>query len=344
LAHKKKVGIVLFQLGGPDSLDAVEPFLLNLFLDPDIIPLGPLGILRRPIAKLISSRRSIPVAGKYAEIGRRSPIGLLTERQRTRLVAALSPYIDPVAVTAMRYWHPLTSEAVDALGKAGPLDEIVLLPLYPHFSYATTLSSLKEWRRVYGSPNGKPKEHTVSQFYDHPLYIRAVTQRVGSVLRQFEDSSRIHLVFSAHGLPISLVEKGDPYPQQIETTVRLVCEAGEKLYPGWPRTHLLCYQSRVGPAKWLQPPLTGTIERLGHEGVKEMLVVPISFVTEHIETLHEINIEARADAAKCGITVFRMMPAVGDSLLFIAALKDLVLRAVDVDVESGMAPLAAVPS
>ena len=337
MARKKKVGIVLFQLGGPDSLEAVEPFLLNLFLDPDIIPLGPLGLLRRPIAKLISSRRSIPVAGKYAEIGRRSPIRLLTERQRTRLVAAVSQYIDPVAVTAMRYWHPLTSEAVATLSKAGGLDEIVLLPLYPHFSYATTLSSLKEWRRVYGPPDGKPKERTVGQFYNHPLYIQAVVQRIGSVLRQFADSSRIHLVFSAHGLPMSLVEKGDPYPQQIETTVRLVCEEGGKQYPGWPRTHLLCYQSRVGPAKWLQPPLTGTIERLGHEGVKEMLVVPISFVTEHIETLHEINIEARAEAKKVGVETFRMMPAVGDSPLFIAALKDLVLRAVGIETET--APL-----
>jgi protoporphyrin/coproporphyrin ferrochelatase len=334
LQRKKKVGIVLFQLGGPDSLEAVEPFLLNLFLDPDIIPLGPLAWLRRPIAKLISSRRSIPVAGKYAEIGRRSPIALLTERQRTRLVAAVSPYIDPVAVTAMRYWHPLTSEAVESLRRAGPLDEIVLLPLYPHFSYATTLSSLKEWRRVYGPPNGKAKEHTVGQFFNHPLYIQAVVQRIGSVLRQFADSSRIHLVFSAHGLPMSLVEKGDPYPTQIETTVKLVCQEGAKQYPGWPRTHILCYQSRVGPAKWLQPPLTGTIERLAHEGVKEMLIVPISFVTEHIETLHEINIEARAEATKLGIQTYRMMPAVGDSPLFIAALKDLVLHAVGIEADA----------
>jgi ferrochelatase len=322
-------------LGGPDSLQAVEPFLRNLFLDPDIIPLGPLGILRKPIAKLISSRRSIPVAGKYAEIGRRSPIGLLTERQRVRLLAAVSPYIDAVAVTAMRYWHPLTVEAVGELKKALPLDDIVLLPLYPHFSYATTLSSLKEWRRVYGPPDGLAKEHTVGQFYDHPLYIQAVVQRIGSMLRQFPESWRIHLVFSAHGLPMSLVEKGDPYPKQIETTVRLVCELGARQYGGWPRTHLLCYQSRVGPAKWLQPPLIGTIERLGHEGVKEMLVVPISFVTEHIETLHEINIEARAEAARVGIQTFRMMPAVGDSPLFIAALKDLVLRAVGIEAETG---------
>ncbi len=238
MAGKKRVGIVLFQLGGPDSLQAVEPFLLNLFLDPDIIPMGPLGFLRRPLAKLISSRRSIPVAGKYAEIGRRSPIGLLTERQRLRLVEAVSPYIDPVAVTAMRYWHPMTAEAVEALRRAGPLDEIVLLPLYPHFSYATTLSSLKEWRRICGvaNANGGPKERTVGQFYNHPLYIQAVVQRIGSILRQFPDSSRIHLIFSAHGLPMSLVEKGDPYPKQIETTVRLVSEAGAQQYPGWP-TH-----------------------------------------------------------------------------------------------------------
>src|SRR5271155_854932 len=318
----------MFQLGGPDSLEAVEPFLLNLFLDPDIIPMGPLGFLRRPLAKLISSRRCIPVRGKYAEIGGRSPIGTLTERNRGALVEGLSNEIEPVAVIAMRYWHPMTEEAVETLRKAAPLDEIVLLPLYPQFSYATTLSSFKEWRRVYGQPKGGPPERTVSQFYDHPLYIQALVQRIGSVLRQFAASSRIYLVFSAHGLPMSLVEKGDPYPNQIEATVRLVCEEGRKQYPGWPQTHLLCYQSRVGPSKWLQPPLTGTIERLGAEGIKEMLVVPISFVTEHIETLHEINIEAREDAKKFGIEVFRMMPAVGDSPIFIAALKDIVLRAV----------------
>jgi ferrochelatase len=344
---KKRVGIVLFQLGGPDSLEAVEPFLLNLFLDPDIIPLGPLGLLRRPIAKLISSRRSVPVAGKYAEIGRRSPIGTLTERQRVRLVEAVSPYIDPVAVTAMRYWRPMTSEAVALLGKAGALDEIVLLPLYPQYSYATTLSSLKEWRRVadqaeWKKPSGKPPERTINNFHDHPLYIQALVQRIGSVLRQFADSSKIHLVFSAHGLPMSLVERGDPYPKQIEETVRLACELGIKNYPGWPKTHLLCYQSRVGPAKWLQPPLTGTIDRLGQEGVKEMLVVPISFVTEHIETLHEINIEAREQAEKLGIEKFRMMPAVGDSPLFIAALADLVLRAAGIDAGGPSARLSTV--
>ena len=344
MGGKKRVGIVLFQLGGPGSLEAVEPFLLNLFLDPDILPLGPVGFLRQPIARLISARRAPHVAEKYAEIGRRSPIGALTERQRTRLRDALASYIEPILVTAMRYWHPLTSEAVDALRKSGPLDEIVLLPLYPHYSYATTLSSLKEWRRVYGEPDGGPPVRTIDQFHDHPLYIWALVQRIGSMLRQFADSSKIHLIFSAHGLPMSLVKKGDPYPEQIGETVRMVCELGAKELSGWPRTHLLCYQSRVGPSKWLEPPLTETLERLGHDGVKEMLVAPISFVTEHIETLHEINIEAREQAEKSGVEKFRMMPAVGDSPLFIAALRDLVLQAVGIEAASPSASLASAQS
>lgn len=327
MAGKKRVGIVLFQLGGPDSLESVHPFLLNLFLDPDIIPLGPLNFLRGPLARFIASRRSKPVAGRYAQIGGRSPIRALTERQRDALVAALAPHMDPVAVIAMRYWHPLTEEALETLRQAGPLDQIVLLPLYPHYSYATTLSSLKEWHRVAGLPQGGPPEKIIAQFYNHPLYVRALVERIGSVLRQFPESGRVQLLFSAHGLPMSLVEKGDPYPHQVEETVRLVCESGAAQYPGWPKVHLLCYQSKVGPAKWLQPSLLETIERLGHEGVREMLVVPISFVTEHIETLHEINIEARAEAKKAGIDTFRMMPAVGDSPHFIAALADLVLHA-----------------
>jgi protoporphyrin/coproporphyrin ferrochelatase len=324
------VGIVLFQLGGPDSLDSVEPFLRNLFSDPDIIPLGPLNFVRGPLARYIARKRTPPVAGRYAMIGRRSPIAILTERQRVRLVQALSPYIDPVAVTAMRYWKPLTEDAVGSLKRAGRLDELVLLPLYPHYSYATTLSSLKEWRRVYGPPVDSVLERTVEAFYDHPLYIEALVSNIGKCLRQFPDASRIHLVFSAHGLPMSLVEKGDPYPKHVAETVRLVSEKGAARFPNWPKRHLLCYQSKVGPAKWLEPSFLGTLERLGHEGVKEAMVVPISFVTEHIETLHEINIDGRADAKKAGIERFRMMPAVGDSPVFIGALKDLVLRAVEV--------------
>jgi ferrochelatase len=329
LAGKKRVGVVLFQLGGPDSLDAVEPFLRNLFLDPDIIPMGPLGFLRGPLARYIAKKRSVSVAGRYAMIGRRSPIALLTERQRVKLNAALAPYMDPVVVTAMRYWKPLTQDAVAALKASGPLDDLVLLPLYPHYSYATTLSSMKEWRRVYGNPNGGPPEHAVESFYSHPSYIQAVVQKIGVCLRQFPDSSRIHLLFSAHGIPLSLVEKGDPYPKQITETVRLVNEEGRRRYTNWPKCQILCFQSRVGPMKWLEPSFLGTMERMGHESVKEMLVVPISFVTEHIETLHEINIEGRIDAKKWGIERFRMMPAVGDSAPFIAALTDEVLKSLN---------------
>jgi protoporphyrin/coproporphyrin ferrochelatase len=330
VAGKNRVGVVLFQLGGPDSLDAVEPFLHNLFLDPDIIPMGPLGFLRGPLARYIAKKRSVPVAERYAMIGRRSPIALLTERQRAKLSAALAPFVDPVVVTAMRYWKPFTEDAIAALKAAGPLDELVLLPLYPHYSYATTLSSMKEWRRFYGTPTGGPAEHAVESFYSHPSYIQAVVQKIGVCLRQFPDSSQIHLLFSAHGIPLSLVEKGDPYPKQIAETLRLVNEQGSRRYANWPKTQALCYQSRVGPMKWLEPSFLGTMERLGHEGVKEMLVVPISFVTEHIETLHEINIDGRMDAKKWGIERFRMMPAVGDSLLFIEALKDLVLKSIGI--------------
>lgn len=339
MADKKRVGVVLFQLGGPDSLENVEPFLRNLFLDPDIIPMGPLGFLRGPLANYIAKKRSVPVAGRYARIGRRSPIAILTERQRVKLEAALKPYFEPVVVTAMRYWKPFTADAVAALKAAGPLDEIVLLPLYPQYSYATTLSSLKEWRRVYGRPNGGPPEHTVESFYGHPSYIEALVRKIGVCLRQFvdrsavagsQDSSRIHMLFSAHGIPLSLVEKGDPYPKQIAETVRLVNERGSNRYPNWPKTQVLCYQSRVGPMKWLEPSFLGTMERLGHEGVKEILVVPISFVTEHIETLHEINIDGRIDAKNWGVERFRMMPAVGDSAPFIEALKDVALKALGI--------------
>ena len=328
--RKKRIGVVLFQLGGPDSLDAVEPFLRNLFMDPDIIPMGPLGFLRGPLARYIAKKRAVSVAGRYATIGRRSPIAILTERQRVKLTAALEPYADSVVVTAMRYWKPSTADAVAALEAAGPLDEIVLLPLYPHYSYATTLSSMKEWQRVYGNPAGGPPQNAIESFYSHPAYIQAVVQKIGVCLRQFRDSSRIHLLFSAHGIPLSLVEKGDPYPKHISETVRLVNEAGSKRYANWPKTQILCFQSRVGPMKWLEPPFLGTMERLGHEGVKEMLVVPISFVTEHIETLHEINIDGRIDATKWGIERFRMMPAVGDSAPFIAALQDVVLQALKI--------------
>jgi len=335
MAGKKKVGVVLFQLGGPDSREAVRPFLYNLFCDPDIIPLGPLGaILRRPLARYISARRAKVAATHYEAIGGSSPIRRLTERQRDALAAALTPSLDAVVVVAMRYWRPLTSEAVAELRRHGPFEEIVLLPLYPQYSYATTQSSFKEWERVYGARRGGPPVRRVEQFYDHPLYIEAVVERIREALREFENPEEVYLVFSAHGLPMSLVENGDPYPRQIEKTVRLVCRKGAESggagakSVAWPVRHTLCYQSRVGRQKWLEPSLTAMIEKLAREGVRKMLIVPIAFVTEHIETLHEINIEAREEAERLGVTAFRVMPALNDSPLFISALVDMVLRVV----------------
>ncbi len=326
MTTKKKVGVVLFQLGGPDSAGAVEPFLYNLFCDPDIIPLGPLGgVLRKPLARYIAHRRAKAVRHHYDEIGGHSPIRLLTERQARALEAMLRPRVEPRVVIAMRYWHPLTAEAAAQLD-AAPLDELVLLPLYPHYSFATTASSLKEWSRVYRPPKLPLPLHRIESFYDHPLYIEAVAERIETALTHFDHPEKAHLVFSAHGLPLSLIERGDPYARQIEATVPLVCERGR-----WPNAHSLCYQSRVGRQKWLEPSLGATIERLGREGNKHLLIVPISFVTEHIETLHEINIEAREEAKKRGVEQFEMMPAVGDSPRFIAALADLVFRAVGVD-------------
>jgi protoporphyrin/coproporphyrin ferrochelatase len=329
MADEKKIAVVLFQLGGPDSLPAVEPFLYNLFCDPDIINFPGSFLARKPLAKLISTTRSKKVTQRYAEIGGGSPIRRLTEQQARALEIALRRHIPARTIVAMRYWHPDTRKAIAALESA-PYDEIVLLPLYPHYSFATTGSSLKEWNRLH-----KPKVpvHLIDHFFDHPDYISGIVERINTVLRQLPRPDDVQLVFSAHGLPMTLVEKGDPYPQHIEATVRLVREMG-----AWPNPHTLCYQSRVGPQKWLQPPLTGTLENLARGGVKRMLVVPISFLTEHIETLHEINIEAREQAESLGVHDFHMMPALNDSPLLIRALADLVLRAVGR--RSGVASLA----
>jgi protoporphyrin/coproporphyrin ferrochelatase len=325
----KKLVVVLFQLGGPDSQAAVEPFLYNLFCDPDIINFPGSFLARKPLAKLISVTRSKVAGQHYAAIGGGSPIRRLTEQQARALELALRPHIPARTIVAMRYWHPDTAEAIAALESA-PFHEIVLLPLYPHYSFATTGSSLKEWNRLY-----KPRVpvHLIDHFFDHPDYIAGIAERINSVLQQLPRPEEVHLVFSAHGLPMALVEKGDPYPLHIEATVRLVRELGS-----WSNPYVLCFQSRVGPQKWLTPSLTGTIERMASEGQHRMLVIPISFLTEHIETLHEINIEARELAESLGITEFHMMPALNDSPLLIRALADLVLRAVGR--RSGVASLA----
>jgi len=319
MSSRKKIGVILFQLGGPDNLDAVEPFLYNLFCDPEIINFMGASLARKPLAKFIARRRSEIVREHYAAIGGGSPIVDLTNRQARALSAALGAHFDATVVVAMRYWHPLTEEAIAKL-QGVAFDQLVLLPLYPHYSFATTGSSLKVWQRLYR--NGAAPVRIVNDFHDHPLYIAALVARINEALQALSHPEEIHLVFSAHGLPMSLVEKGDPYPKQIEATVRLVRERG-----AWKNPHILCYQSRVGKQKWLEPSLTETIERLAKSGVRRMLVIPISFVTEHIETLHEINIEAREEAEALGVHEFRMSAALNDSPAFIQALTDLVLKA-----------------
>jgi ferrochelatase len=330
MADPKKIAVVLFQLGGPDCQAAVEPFLYNLFCDPDIINFPGAFLARKLIAKLISTTRSKVVGQHYAEIGGGSPIRRLTEQQARALDVALKPHISARTIVAMRYWHPDTAEAIAELDSE-PYDELVLLPLYPHDSFATTRSSLNEWNRQY-KPSTPVK--IIDHFYDHPDYIAAIVERINTVLADIKRPDDIHLVFSAHGLPLALIEKGDPYAKQIEETVQMVRELG-----AWPNPHILCYQSRVGPQEWLQPSLTSTIEKMAHSGIKRMLVIPISFLTEHIETLHEINVEAREKAESLGVTEFRMMPALNDSPLLIRALADLVLRSVGM--RSGVTSLAS---
>ncbi len=315
------IGVVLFQLGGPDSPQAVEPFLYNLFSDPDIIDL-PLGRwARQPLARLMAAKRARHVERRYASIGGRSPIRELTELQARALEAELRKSLPARVVLAMRYWHPFTEEAIAELDDAG-IREIVLLPLYPQYSRTTTGSSFNEWRRQYRPRSGVPVR-AIEHFYAHPLYLRAVVENINLSLARFDAASDVHLLFSAHGVPLSVLGAGDPYIRQTEETVRLVMEAG-----GWRHAHLLCYQSKVGSGRWVQPSLVGSIRELAARGVKNLLVVPISFVTDHVETLNEINIEARELAARAGITAFEMMPALNDSPTFIAALADLVRMAV----------------
>jgi ferrochelatase len=314
----KKVGVVLFQLGGPDSLEAIEPFLYNLFCDPDIIDFPFARIARQPLAKLISVSRAKHVAHHYAEIGGKSPILEFTRRQAVALEKRLRQDYDAHVVVAMRYWKPFTTEAIAELARHAP-DEIVLLPLYPQYSKTTTGSSVNEWNRRF-QPNGwNPAVHVVNDFYRDPAYIDSVVSAIRGSISQFSNPADVDMVFSAHSVPVSVIDKGDPYQRQIEETVDLVWARG-----GWPARRHVCYQSKVGASKWLRPSMHETVKRLAAEGSKNLLVVPISFVSDHVETLHEIDIEHREQAHGLGITNYRMTPGLNDSPEFIEALAGLV--------------------
>jgi ferrochelatase len=315
----KRVGVVLFQLGGPESLAAVEPFLYNLFCDPDIIdfPFARLG--RRALAKIISKTRAKKASEYYAAIGG-SPIRRFTEQQAAALESRLMLNgVDARCVVAMRYWHPFTAEAVAQINHA-EVDHVVLLPLYPQYSSTTTGSSLNEWRRRW---TGRVPVSCVAPFYRNPIYIASVVEKVDQALARFPHPPSVPLVFSAHGVPVSVIEKGDPYQQQIEETVALVMELG-----GWSNHHRLCYQSKVGASRWLEPSLHRTLRQVASEKRSEVCIVPISFVSDHVETLAEIDHHAREDARLLGIERFEMTRGLNDSPTFIQALAESVMAAI----------------
>jgi protoporphyrin/coproporphyrin ferrochelatase len=322
----RRIGVVLFQLGGPDTLEAIEPFLFNLFCDPDIIDFPFARIGRKPLAKLISSTRARKVQHHYATIGGGSPIRRFTEQQARALQRKLAESgLDAHCFVAMRYWHPFTAQAIEQLRDAR-CDEVVLLPLYPHYSSTTTGSSLNEWRRLFQDDIAV---HCIETFYRHELYLQALVEKIDEALARFSDPERPEIVFSAHSVPVAVIQKGDPYQRQIEETVELLMQRG-----GWTNGYRLCYQSKVGASKWLQPSLHTALRELAMEKNREVCIVPVSFVSDHVETLGEIDHEARAEAAKLGIKRFEMTSGLNDSPTFIAALADLVGNAIGVGLRS----------
>jgi ferrochelatase len=312
----RRVGVILFQLGGPDTLDAIQPFLYNLFSDPDIIDFPFARIGRKPLAKLISTTRARKVQHHYSTIGGGSPIRRHTERQARALERELrSQGVDAHCFVAMRYWHPFTGEAISQL-QAAECDEVVLLPMYPQYSSTTTGSSLNEWNRQF---RGGIPVHCVETFYRNTMYLDSVVEKVNQALSRFSEPQRPQIVFSAHSIPISVIERGDPYRRQIEETAALVMARG-----AWSNAHQLCYQSKVGASRWLQPSLRHILRELASNRIREICVVPIAFVSDHVETLGEIDHEARHLAQQLGFTQFEMSSGLNDSPRFMQALAQIV--------------------
>jgi len=312
-----KTAVVLLQMGGPDSLEAVEPFLYNLFSDRDIIKIGP-AFLQPFIARMIVKRRAPKSAANYRDIGGKSPLRELTEQQARELEKVLGD--DYRCFVAMRYWNPFTDEALAAIRQAG-ISRIIALSLYPHYSRATSGSSFNALEKCLADARPRPEMSYVRQFYNHPLYIQALAEKIEQGLAGFPDRSRVQIFFSAHSLPQSFITEGDPYLDHIQATVKLVMERFEGV------AHHLAFQSRAGPVKWLEPSTQDKLKELAALGHQEVLVVPLSFVSDHIETLHEIDIEYREEAHKLGITNFQRMESLNSSPIFIQCLAELVRSA-----------------
>ena len=319
----EKFGIVLLNLGGPDSLEAVEPFLYNLFCDPDIIDFPGSFLFRKGLAKLISSRRSPMIRKQYEKIGGRSPLKENNLKQASMLEERLNERFPAKVYAAMRYWRPSTEETLHQIEKDG-ISKVILLPLYPQYSKATTESSVKEWnKQLAARPSLQIETSLIESYYDFPPYIDAFVERVTEAIGRFsaDEQDKIHLVFSAHGTPMKLVRQGDPYSGHIKQTVDLIMQRG-----GYTQDSSLCYQSKVGPLKWLTPSTPDTIEDLARKGVKHMVVIPVAFASDHLETLFELGIEYRHVATEAGVDRFEITTGLNDSPLFVDALAQLVFE------------------
>jgi protoporphyrin/coproporphyrin ferrochelatase len=315
-----KLAVVLFNLGGPDSPEAVEPFLRNLFTDPAIIALP--GILRKPLGRFIARRRA-PIAKQiYAHIGGRSPIVEETQAQARALEQALAVQDhDAKAFIAMRCWHPFSDGAALAVKNWAP-EKIVLLPLYPQYSTTTTASSLADWQRAAKTAGLTVPTTQVCCYPAEPGFIAALADAVRETQAKAKPDIRYRLLLSAHGLPERVVAKGDPYRWQVERTASALVEAlGISGLD-----YSICYQSRVGPLKWIGPATDAEIRRAGAEGLG-VVVAPIAFVSEHSETLVELDIEYAKLARESGVADYLRAPTVGVRQPFIDALADLATRA-----------------
>jgi ferrochelatase len=318
----KRIAVVLFNLGGPDSAAAVEPFLVNLFSDPAIIGLP--WPLRPLVGKLIARRRAVTARAIYARIGDRSPILPNTEAQAAALAEQLRGLGDVRVFCCMRYWHP-QSDAVAAAVKAFAAEEIVLLPLYPQFSSTTTASSRRSWMRAAGSIGLAVPTKLVCCYPTEPGFIAAAAAlvRAGIAESEAKMGRRPRVLFSAHGLPKKIVSRGDPYPAQVESSARAIAAELGLADTDW----VVCYQSRVGPLEWIGPYADAEIRRAGRDGVAVVLF-PIAFVSEHSETLVELDIDYRHLAEQSGVPAYVRVPAVGTTPAFIAGLAALVRQAV----------------
>lgn len=317
----EKIAVVLFNLGGPDAPEAVQPFLFNLFNDRAIIGLP--QPLRWCLATLASHRRA-PVAREiYDHIGGSSPLLGLTRDQAAALEAALDGRGETRCFIAMRYWHPMTEETVLEVKKFAP-DRIVLLPLYPQFSTTTSGSSLAEWRARARAEGLDAPTHGLCCY---PVEKGLVAAHAGLIRRALATvTGKVRLLFSAHGLPKKIVEKGDPYVWQIEQSAAAVAAALAGDFPDLDWT--VCYQSRVGPLEWVGPSTEDELKRAGAEGLA-VVVAPIAFVSEHSETLVELDIEYRDLARTAGVAEYVRVPALGVDADFIAGLAGLVRGALD---------------